>query len=123
MSYIKERDIYLQTALFLADLKVVRERLEKIVGLSEYIKSVDAILVFYNREGGSNLIFNISSDNPEKDTDSDIVLETIKNGRMTEKTSGSLLTGQAKATMWRPCPRFRGRTEGSGSPDSLPDNF
>ncbi|MCD8493153.1 MAG: hypothetical protein LRY51_15350, partial [Geovibrio sp.] len=97
MSYIKERDIYLQTALFLADLKVVRERLEKIVGLSEYIKSVDAILVFYNREGGSNLIFNISSDNPEKDTDSDIVLETIKNSQMTEKTSGSLLTGTSKS--------------------------
>ncbi len=97
MSYIKERDIYLQTALFLADLKVVQERLEKIVGLSEYIKSVDAILVFYNREGGSNLIFNISSDNPEKDTDPDIVLETIKNGQMTEKTSGSLLTGTSKS--------------------------
>ncbi|QAR34142.1 HAMP domain-containing histidine kinase [Geovibrio thiophilus] len=97
MSYIKERDIYLQTALFLADLKVVRERLEKIVALSEYIKSVDAILVFNSMEGGSNLIFNISSDEPETDTDSEIVLETLKRGEMTEKTSGSLFTGTSKS--------------------------
>ncbi|MGE4497093.1 MAG: hypothetical protein AB7E48_04375 [Deferribacterales bacterium] len=97
MSYIKERDIYLQTALFLADLKVVRERLEKIVALSEYIKSVDAILVFSSSDGGRNLIFNISSDEPEKDTDAETVLETIKHGGMLEKSSGSLLTGTSKS--------------------------
>ncbi len=97
MSYIKERDIYLQTALFLADLKVVRDRLERIVELSAYIKSVDAILVFSNGEAGENLIFNISSDNPEYDTDSEAVLDTLRKGIMTEKTSGNLITGTSKS--------------------------